>query len=125
MRYLNIQTLRQTTKFIDEATTIPSTDARVSNWFTPCPDGFKGEWIDGTYTFVEIPLPTQAELDALEAERIQQEKIQAVEATDKDMIRIAEDLVDALVSKGVIAITDLPLSAQEKFTNRKAKRSAI
>ena len=58
-------------------------------------------------------------------DEIQQEKIQAVEATDKDMIRIAEDLVDALVSKGVIAITDLPLSAQEKFTNRKAKRSAI
>ena len=55
MKYLNIQTLRQTVKFIDDTTTIPSTDARVSNWFTSCPDGFKGEWIGDTYTFVEIP----------------------------------------------------------------------
>ena len=65
MRYLNIQTLRQTTEFIDDATTIIDTDARVSNWFTKCPDGFKGEWIGDIYTFIEIPPPTQVELDQL------------------------------------------------------------
>jgi len=53
-RYLNTQTLKQTTEYLDD-TTVIDTDPRVANWFTKCPDGYKGEWIDGTYTFVEIP----------------------------------------------------------------------
>ena len=59
MRYLNTKTLKQETK--EGINNIIDSDARVSNWFMPCPDGHKGEWVDGTYTFVP---PTQAELDA-------------------------------------------------------------
>ena len=59
MRYLNTTTLKQETK--EGINNIIDSDARVSNWFMPCPDGHKGEWVDGTYTFVA---PTQAELDA-------------------------------------------------------------
>ena len=69
-RYLNTKTLKQTTEYLD-STTVIDTDPRVANWFTKCPDGYKGEWIDGTYTFVLIPLPTQAELDAIELTRVQ------------------------------------------------------
>ena len=57
---------------IIDSTTVIDTDPRVSNWFKPCPEGYKGEWVGDTYTFVLIPLPTQAELDAkasVEAER--------------------------------------------------------
>ena len=54
MRYLNTTTLKQTTEYLD-STTVIDTDSRVSNWFSKCPDGYKGEWIGDTYTFIEIP----------------------------------------------------------------------
>ena len=54
MRYLNTTTLKQTTEYLD-STTVIDTDDRVKNWFSKCPEGYKGEWVDGTYTFVEIP----------------------------------------------------------------------
>ena len=63
MRYLNTTTLRQETE--SNSGNIIDSDARVSNWFKPCPDGYEGEWIDDTYTFVLIPLPTQDELDTI------------------------------------------------------------
>ena len=53
MRYLNTTTLKQTTVYLDN-TTVIDTDPRVSNWFSKCPDGYKGEWIGDTYSFVEI-----------------------------------------------------------------------
>ena len=62
MRYLNTTTLRQEIK--SNPNNIIDSDARVSNWFTPCPDGYFGEWVGDTYTFTLIPPPTQAELDA-------------------------------------------------------------
>jgi len=71
-RYLNTQTLKQTTEYLDSKTVI-DTDPRVSNWFKPCPEGYKGEWVGDTYTFTLIPLPTQAELDVAEALRLQSE----------------------------------------------------
>jgi hypothetical protein len=61
MRYLNTKTLRQETK--SNANNIIDSDARVSNWFKPCPDGYFGEWVGETYSFTLIPPPTQAELD--------------------------------------------------------------
>ena len=62
MRYLNTTTLRQETK--SNSNNIIDSDARVSNWFKPCPEGYFGEWVGDTYTFTLIPLPTKAELDA-------------------------------------------------------------
>ena len=62
MRYLNTTTLRQETN--SGSNNIIDSDIRVSNWFTPCPDGYKGEWVDDTYTFIQLPIPTQAEIDA-------------------------------------------------------------
>ena len=55
MKYLNTITLRTQIESNDD--NIISTDDRVKNWYTKCPDGFKGEWIGDTYTFVEIPPP--------------------------------------------------------------------
>jgi hypothetical protein len=65
MRYLNTTTLRQ--EIESNPNNIIDSDARVSNWFTPCPDGHFGEWVGDTYTFTVIPPPTQAELDAVAA----------------------------------------------------------
>ena len=42
-----------------------------------------------------------------------------------DMGRVSEDLIDTLVTKGVIALTDLPQAAQTKLAARKAQRATI
>lgn len=40
------------------------------------------------------------------------------------MVRVLEDLIEVLMSKGIISITDLPLAAQNKLLNRaKARRT--
>jgi hypothetical protein len=48
-----------------------------------------------------------------------------LQATDSDMLRIAEDLIDTLISKGVITEADLPQAARNKLNNRKTKRAAL
>ena len=45
--------------------------------------------------------------------------------TDLDFVRVVEDLVETLVQKHYIAITDLPLKAQEKMRNRKTLRGKM
>lgn len=46
-------------------------------------------------------------------------------ATDAGMIRMIEDLTDALVKKGVIRAADLTQPAQDKLNNRKALRAKL
>ena len=45
--------------------------------------------------------------------------------SDTDMIRVLEDLIDVLVNKNLISITDLPESAQLKLLYRKNTRSFL
>lgn len=42
---------------------------------------------------------------------------------DVDLVRVLEDVIDLLVSRGVFRFTDLPTSAQEKLMFRKNLRS--
>ena len=46
-------------------------------------------------------------------------------ATDGDMARIAEDLIGALIAKGVIAEDDLPQPARDKLARRSELRSKL
>ncbi len=41
---------------------------------------------------------------------------------DNEMVRVLEDLIDVLVSKNVIVLTDLPADARRKLFDRKAVR---
>lgn len=59
------------------------------------------------------------------AEREQAQKVAELAATDKDMARVGEDLVDVLLAKGVLDMADLPQTAQDKLADRKAKRAAL
>jgi hypothetical protein len=45
--------------------------------------------------------------------------------SDLDMIRVLEDLIDVLATKGVFNITDLPPGAQAKLLNRSTARKAL
>jgi len=64
IKHLNIKTLK--TELVSSDDNIIFTDARVANWYIKCPDGYKGEWINGIYKFVEIPPITDEELLAKE-----------------------------------------------------------
>jgi len=50
---------------------------------------------------------------------------QLLELSDFDIIRIAEDLVDTLITMNVIKFTDLPPQAQNKLRTRKALRQNL
>ncbi|MEP7296059.1 MAG: hypothetical protein ABI702_07705 [Burkholderiales bacterium] len=44
---------------------------------------------------------------------------------DTDFIRVLEDVIDALIMKNLLAITDLPESAQAKLVARKSFRDQM
>lgn len=46
-------------------------------------------------------------------------------ALDADLIRVLEDLVDVLIQRGVIRVTDLPQEAQSKLFTRKHFRDRM
>jgi len=47
---------------------------------------------------------------------------QELSSTDADTIRVIEDLVDVLIQKKLILLTDLPVPAQQKLTERQKIR---
>ena len=46
-------------------------------------------------------------------------------SSDSETIRVIEDLVDALIQKKLITLTDLPLAAQQKLNERQRIRSEL
>lgn len=46
-------------------------------------------------------------------------------AADLDFVRVAEDLIELLIKKGVIVLGDLPVEAQEKLMGRRALRHSL
>lgn len=44
---------------------------------------------------------------------------------DLDFVRVAEDLIELLIKKGVIALAELPPEAQEKLMGRRALRHSL
>jgi predicted metal-dependent hydrolase len=45
--------------------------------------------------------------------------------SDTNMARVLEDLIDALVRKGTIALSDLPPAARDKLERRRSLRTEI
>ncbi|WP_417069547.1 hypothetical protein [Niveibacterium terrae] len=54
-----------------------------------------------------------------------QKEGQTFNALDADFIRVLEDLIDALIAKGVLRVTDLPHEAQRKLAARKGLRNRL
>ncbi|HEY7775576.1 MAG TPA: hypothetical protein VIC02_03455 [Kineobactrum sp.] len=46
-------------------------------------------------------------------------------ATDQDFVRVLEDVVELLISRGVILFTELPQSAQQKILFRQRLRENL
>jgi len=45
--------------------------------------------------------------------------------SDPEMIRVLDDLIQVLIDKGVIRVTDLPAAAQAKLMDRSQAREAL
>lgn len=48
-----------------------------------------------------------------------------LQQSDLDIIRVVEDLIDVLLDKKLILLTDLPRAAQQKLLRRKNLRAAL
>ena len=44
---------------------------------------------------------------------------------DAEFVRVLEDLIDAMISNGTLRLTDLPVQAQRKLTERKQQRARL
>lgn len=50
---------------------------------------------------------------------------QSLAASDLQMVRLVDDLIDLLMDKGVIKFTDLPQAAGEKYLHRQVARTRL
>ena len=57
--------------------------------------------------------------------RGEKESLQRLQGSDADMIRVLEDLIEVLLQRGVIRITDLPEAAVAKLNSRSAERAKL
>jgi hypothetical protein len=76
------------------------------------------EPLDG---FVDA-LPDDIELQAFLASVTAGHPDSRLRESDSSLIRVIEDLVDLLTTKGIIRFTDLPEEAQNKLVRRKSLR---
>lgn len=51
--------------------------------------------------------------------------LQQLRQSDLEMVRVLEDLIQVLIQKGVVSITDFPQAAQLKLINRAQAREAL
>lgn len=52
-------------------------------------------------------------------------QLKQLQKSDLEMIRVLDDLIEVLISKGVILVTDLPAPAQAKLMDRTQAREAL
>lgn len=65
------------------------------------------------------------EIQAWYANEVMETSLKQLKQSDLEMIRVLDDLIQVLASKGVIRITDLPAAAQAKLMDRTQTREAL
>lgn len=65
------------------------------------------------------------EIQAWYANEAVESSLKQLKQSDLDMIRVLDDLIQVLTSKGVIRVTDLPPAAQAKLMDRTQAREAL
>jgi len=65
------------------------------------------------------------EIQAWYANDVVETSLKQLKQSDLDMIRVLDDLIQVLTSKGVIRVTDLPAAAQAKLKDRSSARVAL
>ncbi|MGQ7860068.1 tryptophan synthase subunit beta [Pseudomonas sp. CBSPBW29] len=65
------------------------------------------------------------EIEAWYANTLVETSLNQLKQSDLEMIRVLDDLIQVLTSKGVIRVTDLPPAAQAKLLDRNQAREAL
>lgn len=65
------------------------------------------------------------EIQAWYANEVMETSLKQLKQSDLEMIRVLDDLIQVLTSKGVIRVTDLPPAAQAKLMDRTQAREAL
>ena len=65
------------------------------------------------------------EIQAWYANEVMEVSLKQLKQSDFEMIRVLDDLIQVLTSKGVIRVTDLPPAAQAKLMDRTQAREAL
>ena len=65
------------------------------------------------------------EIQAWYANEAVEKSLKQLKTSDQEMIRVLDDLIQVLTSKGVIRVTDLPAAAQAKLMDRTQAREAL
>ncbi|MBP5954004.1 tryptophan synthase subunit beta [Pseudomonas iridis] len=65
------------------------------------------------------------EIQAWYANEAVENSLKQLKQSDFEMIRVLDDLIQVLTSKGVIRVTDLPQAAQAKLMDRTQAREAL
>lgn len=65
------------------------------------------------------------EIQAWYANEVVETSLNQLKQSDMEMIRVLDDLIQVLTSKGVIRIADLPAAAQAKLMDRTHARVAL
>lgn len=75
----------------------------------------------------EAPSGREEELDLSDPEVLEflQNAKNELSSSDSDTIRVIEDLVDVLIRKKLILLTDLPVPAQQKLSERQRMRNEL
>ena len=75
----------------------------------------------------DAPSDRGEELDLSDPEVLEflQKAKKELSSSDSDTIRVIEDLVDVLIRKKLILLTDLPVPAQQKLTERQRMRNEL
>ena len=84
-------------------------------------------WNDEQPAATEHISGTNAEIQAFlgSSEEGAREDDEFTLSEDLQMIRIIEDMIDLLISKHIIALTDLPPQVQAKLLNQRKKRERL
>jgi hypothetical protein len=73
----------------------------------------------------EVLPPDHPEVQAWYAGQALEVRLKQLRQSDLEMIRVLDDLIQVLTSKGVIRVTDLPPAAQAKLMDRSHAREAL
>ena len=65
------------------------------------------------------------EIQAWYANEVVETSLAQLKQSDLEMIRVLEDLIQVLIQKGVINLTDLPVAAQAKLKDRSNARESL
>jgi hypothetical protein len=65
------------------------------------------------------------EIQAWYANEAVEKSLNQLKSSDMEMIRVLDDLIQVLTSKGILNITDLPAAAQAKLMDRDQARETL